>query len=77
MRTGRFQLFNVTGAALWVLLLVLSGYFFGNIPFIRQYLNLIVLVGVGAAIVPVVLAAAWKLLRKKSTTGVARNGGTR
>jgi membrane-associated protein len=62
---------------LWVLLLVLAGYFFGNIPFIRQYLNLIVLVGVGAAIVPVALAAAYKLLRKKSSGHVASNGGSR
>jgi len=77
MRMGRFQLFNVTGAALWVLLLVLAGYFFGNIPFIRQYLNLIVLVGVGAAIVPVALAALWKLTRKKSDASIARNGGAR
>ncbi|MGG1946263.1 DedA family protein [Trinickia sp. NRRL B-1857] len=77
MRMGRFQFFNVTGAALWVLLLVLAGYFFGNIPFIRQYLNLIVLVGVGAAIVPVALAAVYKLLRKKSSGHVASNGGSR
>jgi membrane-associated protein len=77
MRMGRFQFFNVTGAALWVLLLVLAGYFFGNIPFIRQYLNLIVLVGVGAAIVPVALAALWKLTRKKSDASIARNGGAR
>ncbi|KAA0082329.1 VTT domain-containing protein [Trinickia soli] len=74
MRMGRFQFFNVTGAAMWVLLLVLAGYFFGNIPFIRQYLNLIVLVGVGAAVVPVALAALWKLMRKKSAGDVARNG---
>ncbi len=77
MRMGRFQFFNVTGAALWVLLLVLAGYFFGNIPFIRQYLNLIVLVGVGAAIVPVALAALYKLLRKKSSAPVAPNNGSR
>lgn len=77
MRMGRFQFFNVSGAVLWVLLLVLAGYFFGNIPFIRQYLNLIVLVGVGAAIVPVALAAAYKLLRKKSSGHVASNGGGR
>lgn len=74
MRMGRFQFFNVTGAAMWVLLLVLAGYFFGNIPFIRQYLNLIVLVGVGAAVVPVALAALWKLMRKRSAGDVARNG---
>jgi membrane-associated protein len=64
MAASRFQLFNVLGALLWVLLLVLLGYFFGNIPFIRQYLNVIVLVGIGAAIVPVLLGALWKMLRK-------------
>lgn len=59
-----FQFFNIAGALLWVLSLVLSGYFFGNIPFIREHLNAIVLVGVGAAIVPLLLGALWKLLRK-------------
>ncbi|MFM0499482.1 DedA family protein [Paraburkholderia caffeinilytica] len=66
MTVSRFQLFNVLGALLWVLLLVFLGYFFGNIPFIRQYLNLIVLVGIGAAVVPVVLGALWKVTRKNA-----------
>jgi membrane-associated protein len=64
MTLSRFQFFNIVGALFWVLLLVLLGYFFGNIPFIRQYLNVIVLVGAGAAIVPVVLGALWKMMRK-------------
>lgn len=63
MGFGRFQLFNVLGALVWVLLLVLVGFFFGNIPFIRQYLNVIVLTGIGAAIVPVALGALWKIGR--------------
>ncbi|MFM0099716.1 DedA family protein [Paraburkholderia nemoris] len=66
MTVSRFQLFNVLGALLWVLLLVFLGYFFGNIPFIRQYLNLIVLVGIGAAVVPVMLGAVWKMTRKNA-----------
>ena len=66
MTVSRFQLFNILGALLWVLLLVLLGYFFGNIPFIRQYLNVIVLVGIGAAVVPVVLGALWKVTRKNA-----------
>ncbi|PXW24278.1 DedA family protein [Paraburkholderia caballeronis] len=64
MSMRRFQLFNIAGALLWVLLLVLLGYFFGNIPFIRQYLNVIVLVGIGAAVVPVVIGGVWKMLRR-------------
>ncbi|WP_341313159.1 DedA family protein [Paraburkholderia sp. IMGN_8] len=66
MTVSRFQLFNIVGALLWVLLLVLLGYFFGNIPFIRQYLNVIVLVGIGAAVVPVLLGALWKVTRKNA-----------
>ena len=31
-----------------------AGYFFGNIPFIKDHLNTIVLLGLAAAIVPVV-----------------------
>ncbi|WP_434108614.1 DedA family protein [Paraburkholderia caffeinilytica] len=67
MTVSRFQLFNILGALSWVLLLVFLGYFFGNIPFIRQYLNLIVLVGIGAAVVPVVLGAVWKMTRKNAS----------
>ena len=72
MSLKRFQFFNVFGALFWVLLLVLLGYFFGNIPFIRQYLNVIVLVGIGAAIVPVVLGALWKMMRKETPEDAAR-----
>jgi len=57
-----FQTFNVLGALLWIFSLVLCGYFFGNIPFIRDHLNTIVLFGVGVAIIPVVLGTLWKLL---------------
>jgi membrane-associated protein len=67
MDAARFQFFNVLGALIWVLLLVLLGYFFGNIPFIRQYLNVIVLVGIGAAIIPVAIGALWKMTRRGSS----------
>ncbi|ASV97130.1 DedA family protein [Paraburkholderia aromaticivorans] len=72
MTVSRFQLFNFAGALFWVLLLTLLGYFFGNIPFIRQYLNVIVLVGIGAAVVPVVLGALWKMMRKNASNAGGR-----
>ena len=65
MNFSRFQFFNVTGAALWVFGLVIAGYFFGNIPFIRQNLNIILLVGIGAAAIPIVLAALFKIFQRK------------
>jgi len=65
MTFSRFQLFNTVGAALWVFGLVMAGYFFGNIPVISENLNIIVLVGIGAAAVPLVLAAIYKIFQRK------------
>ena len=64
MTHARFQLYNITGALLWVVGLVTAGYFFGNIPIVRDNLTAIVLIGVGAAVVPLVLSGLWKLSRK-------------
>jgi membrane-associated protein len=64
MTHSRFQLFNVTGALLWVVTLTVAGYLFGNAPFVRDHLTAIVLFGVGIAIVPMALGGAWKLGRK-------------
>ena len=64
MTHTRFQLYNITGAVLWVTSLVTAGYFFGNIPVVREHLTAIVLVGVGAALVPLALGGMWKVGRK-------------
>ena len=64
MSWAKFQLFNVTGALLWVVGLVTAGYFFGNIPVIRDHLTVIVLVGVGAAVIPVALGVMLKFFRR-------------
>lgn len=64
MSPRKFQLYNVSGAVLWVATLVAAGYFFGNIPLIRDHLNTIVLIGVAAAVVPVAAAGVWRLIRK-------------
>lgn len=64
MGMTRFQIFNVAGAVAWVVVLVMAGYFFGNIPVIRDHLNTIVLIGVAAAAGPVALAAGMRFIRK-------------
>ncbi|MEC5217982.1 membrane-associated protein [Actimicrobium sp. GrIS 1.19] len=71
MSFARFQLFNVTGALAWVVGLTVAGYFFGNIPIIRDHLSAIVMIGVAAAVVPVVLGGAWKFYRR--VNGRAKN----
>jgi len=64
MTHGRFQLYNITGATLWVVLLTTAGYFFGNITIVREHLTEIVLFGVGVAVVPMALGGMWKLSRR-------------
>ncbi|NGZ86609.1 VTT domain-containing protein [Duganella aceris] len=64
MTHTRFQLYNISGAVLWVALLTTAGYFFGNMPIVRDHLTEIVLVGVGVAIVPMALGGVWKLSRR-------------
>ena len=64
MTFGKFLVFNIAGALLWVIGLVAGGYFFGHIPIIRNHLNTIVLIGVGAAVIPLALGGLWKVGRK-------------
>jgi membrane-associated protein len=64
MTHTRFQFFNITGATLWVVSLVTAGFFFGNIPVVRDHLTAIVLVGVGAAVVPMALGGLYKFGRR-------------
>lgn len=64
MTHARFQLFNITGAVAWVMSLCVAGYVFGNTPFVRDHLSAIVLFGVGIALVPMALGAAWKLAHR-------------
>lgn len=64
MSFAKFQFYNVTGALIWVVGLVTAGYFFGNIPIIRDHLTTIVLIGVGAAVIPVALGVMLKFYRR-------------
>jgi membrane-associated protein len=64
MTFARFQLYNVTGAVLWVAGLVTAGYFFGNIPMIRDHLTIIVMVAVLVTLVPLILHAVWNVIQR-------------
>ena len=64
MTHWRFQLYNITGAVFWVASLVTAGYFFGNIPVVRNHLTEIVLVGVSVALVPLMLGGLYKFGRR-------------
>ena len=65
MTFSKFIAFNIAGCAIWIVSLVGGGYFFGNIPLIRQHLNDIVLLGIGAGVGTLVLGGLWKMLTKR------------
>jgi len=64
MPHGRFQLYNISGALLWVVSLTTAGYFFGNIPVVRDHLSEIVMVAIGVVMIPILLGGAWRLGRR-------------
>jgi membrane-associated protein len=52
MTYGRFIIYNVSGGISWVLIFVFGGYFFGNIPFIRQNFSLVIVAIILLSILP-------------------------
>ena len=55
MTYGKFLSYNVIGGLLWVFSLTLAGYFFGNIPVIKDNLTLMILVIVFVSFIPAIL----------------------
>jgi membrane-associated protein len=56
------------GAVLWVLVCVLAGYFFGNIPLIKNHLGAVTIAGLGLVIVFFGLSKVWQKLLKRSSS---------
>jgi membrane-associated protein len=60
MPYGRFQAYNFGGGIAWVLIFIWAGYFFGNIPFVKDNFGLVTIAIIVASLIPV----AWMALRK-------------
>jgi len=57
----RFMSFNVIGAILWVVLILPAGWFFGNIPVVKENFELVVLGIIAFSVLPMV----WEIARAK------------
>ncbi len=70
MSRGKFTMFNVGGAILWVLGIVSAGYFFGNLPWVKEHLEKIIW---ALILVPGLLAiyGGWKTGRKDQQIEIA------
>jgi membrane-associated protein len=64
MHYAKFLAFSLAGALAWVTSLALAGYFFGNIPAVRQNLTAVIFGIVALSLVPIVVEAYRARLRK-------------
>lgn len=54
MTYAKFALYNVTGAIAWVLSFLLAGYWFGQLPVVKQYFHLVIVAIIVISVLPVV-----------------------
>jgi membrane-associated protein len=55
MTYGRFIAYNVAGGIAWVVFFVFGGYFFGNIPFVKNNFSLVILAIIFISVMPGVI----------------------
>ena len=70
MSYRKFLSYNVVGACLWIGLLVYAGYLFGNIPWVKENLSLIVIAIVVMSLIP----AATTFIRERRSARAAKVG---
>jgi membrane-associated protein len=68
MTYSRFMLFNVSGALLWIGLLLPAGYFFGNLPWVKKNFSVVVLAIIILSILPGVIEFIRERNRLKKTS---------
>jgi membrane-associated protein len=61
MSYGYFITYNVVGGLVWTALFLFGGYFFGNLPFVKNNFSLVIM----AIVIISVLPAVWEVLRSK------------
>ncbi len=64
MHYPRFLLYNVVGGVVWVTLFTLAGYFFGNIPAVKENFSLVILAIILRSVLPFVVE--WLKSRRRA-----------
>src|SRR6266508_4384349 len=61
MPYGYFFFYNILGCVVWVMLFTLAGYFFGNIPFVKQNFEFVIVAIIFISLIP----AVWEALKAR------------
>lgn len=64
MKYSKFLFYNVFGGILWVALFVFGGYFFGNIPIVKENFSIVILIIIILSFVPMVVEV-WRHKKSK------------
>jgi membrane-associated protein len=64
MNYKKFHYFNVIGGALWVSVCIMAGYYFGNIPIVKDNFSVVIIGIVGLSLIPVIIEI-WRNKRIK------------
>lgn len=70
MSYGHFIAYNVIGGASWVLLIVLGGYFFGNIPVVKRHFSIVMIAIIVISILPGIIEVLRQRARARATPAV-------
>ncbi len=63
MNYSKFIIYNIIGGVVWVLLFTLGGYFFGNIPMVKENFSIVILIIIFISILPGII----EFIRHKMT----------
>jgi len=66
MHYGKFLLYNVVGGVAWVFAGVLAGYFFGNIPIVKNNFSLFVIGIVLVSLIPIAISLLKNRAKKQN-----------
>lgn len=67
MDYAQFVKYNIIGAVLWVCLIAYAGYFFGDLPFVKNNFGIVVLGIIAVSVLPMIIEIARAKMGKSSS----------
>ena len=73
MTYSKFLFYNIIGAAIWVVSIVLAGYWFGGLPIIRNNFTIVIFAIIAISMLPAIIEywRARRAMRAKSTSSTS------